>query len=54
MPRKWKNSDDQSYYVDKACDNRLEKLRCELIKGYSRKNYNKKNNNPRKNYRQEK
>lgn len=55
MPRKWKNSDEQTYYTDKSIDNRLEKLRCELIKGYSRKNYNKKNNNnnnkgPRKNY----
>lgn len=45
MPRKWKNSDEQSYFTDKANENRLEKLRCELINGYSRKKFNKKNNN---------
>jgi hypothetical protein len=44
MPRKWKNSDDQTYFVDKAIENRLEKLRCDLIEGYSRKKINKKNN----------
>ena len=44
MPRRWKNSDDNNYFVDKAMENRLEKLRCELIEGYSRKKYNKKNN----------
>lgn len=45
MPRKWKNSDDQTYFVDKAIESRLEKLRCDLIEGYSRKKFNKKNNN---------
>lgn len=45
MPRKWKNSDDSTYFVDKAIEGRLERLRCELIEGYSRKKFNKKNNN---------
>ena len=45
MPRKWKNSDDMSYFVDKTIDSRLEKLRYELIKDYSKNKYNKKNNN---------
>ena len=44
MPRKWKNSDDHTYFVDKAIESRLERLRCELIEGYSRKKINKKNN----------
>lgn len=42
MPRKWKNSDDATYFVDKAIENRLEKLRCDLIEGYSRKKFTKK------------
>ena len=49
MPRKWKNSDDANYFVDKATDSRLDKLRYELIKDYSKNKYNKKNNN-KKNY----
>jgi hypothetical protein len=42
MPRRWKNSDDHTYFVDKAIESRLEKLRCDLIEGYSRKKFNKK------------
>ena len=34
MPRKWKNSDDVTYYTEKAQNNRLERLRKELIPGY--------------------
>lgn len=44
MSRKWKNSDDNTYFSDKSLESRLEKLRCDLINGYSRKKYQKKNN----------
>lgn len=45
MGRKFKNSDDCTYFTDKAVDQRLEKLRYELIPGYTgRKNSQNKNN----------
>ena len=34
MPRKWKNSDDVTFFTEKAMHNRLERLRKELIPGY--------------------
>lgn len=48
MPRRWKNSDDRTYYTDKSTDSRLERLRCDLIKDYARKKYNKNNNNTKR------
>lgn len=50
MPRKWKNSDESTYYTDKAIDNRLEKLRVELIQGYNHKKFSQKNSGKRINY----
>lgn len=47
MPRKWKNSDDNTYYVDRSIEARLERIRCDVIKDYSKKKFqknNKKNN----------
>lgn len=49
MSRKWKNSDDHTYFSDKALESRLEKLRCDLIDGYSRRKYQKKNNTTQNN-----
>jgi hypothetical protein len=47
MGRRFKNSDDSTYYSDKAIDQKLEKLRYELIPGYTgrKKNNNNKNKN---------
>ena len=46
MGRKFKNSDDCTYFADRANDSRLEKLRIELIPDYAKNKYRKK----RKNY----
>lgn len=52
MGRKFKNSDDVTYFSDKSIEQKLEKLRFELIAGYSgKKNHNNNNNN---NYRKNK
>lgn len=48
MPRKWKNSDDNTYYSDRSIESRLEKIRCDVIKDYARKKYQKNNNNSKK------
>lgn len=42
MPRKWKNSDDNTFFVDKAIDGRLEKLRIELIPNHMQNKNQKK------------
>lgn len=42
MPRKWKNSDDNTFFVDKAVDGRLEKLRIELIPNHMQNKNQKK------------
>lgn len=50
MSRHFKNSDDNTFYRDKAIDSKLEKLRFECIPGYTgRKGYNN-NNKTKKNY----
>ena len=36
MPRKGTNSDDVTFYTEKAMHNRLERLRKELIPGYDK------------------
>lgn len=54
MPRKWKNSDSNTYDTERSTNNRLERLRKELITNYNdnkkrkptqhnKNNYNKKN-----------
>lgn len=49
MGRRFKNSDDNTFYRDKTIDSKLEKLRFECIPGYTgRKGFN--NNKNRKNY----
>lgn len=37
MGRRFKNSDDNTFFVDKAIESKLEKLRMELITGYAEK-----------------
>lgn len=48
MPRKWKNSDDVTFFTEKAMHNRLERLRKELIPGYDR---SKKQQQPTPNFK---
>lgn len=50
MPRRWKNSDDNTCYLDRSIESRLEKIRCDVIKDYARKKYQK-NNNKKTNYK---
>ena len=51
MPRKWKNSDEKTFFSDKSTESRLEKLRYELIPNYGRRKYQeKRNDNHRENY----
>lgn len=45
MGRKFKNSDEITYFTDKAIEQRLEKLRYELIIGYNGRKNNNNNNN---------
>ena len=47
MGRRFKNSDDVTYYSDKSVEQKLEKLRYELIPGYIGRN--KKTNNYNRN-----
>lgn len=44
MGRKWKNSDDITYFTEKAMHNRLERLRKELIPGYDKSKKTTQNN----------
>lgn len=48
MARKFKNSDDSTYYTDKAIEQKLEKLRYELIEGYAGRKGNNYNKKPKK------
>lgn len=42
MGRHWKNSDDVTFFTERATHNRLERLRMDLIAGYAeRKNKRK-------------
>lgn len=50
MARKWKNSEGITFFVEKAIENRLEKLRCELITGYAERRSRAKNNGGKKRY----
>lgn len=51
MSRKFKNSDECTYFADKAIDQKLEKLRYELIPGYTGRKNNGNNNSNNGGYR---
>ena len=41
MPRRWKNSDDNTVFSDRVKNKKLEQLRMEFIPGYGKKKYKK-------------